>query len=131
MAIVAQEEFENKIRQQDGPRKGKVRKGLPEESEVAGSRKDELDGWLRDVTLVEVQESDIIGEPRIFGSRFFDDLKRVGEHFRMNSRLVARKYSDEGAATISRKALTVHHFRQRLALCLVESTPGLMMYTRD
>lgn len=71
---MAQEDGHNKIVQQDGLRKVKIRNGTPEEREFAGSRKDDLDGLLRNGTFIE--KSDIIGEPWIFGFRFFRQAQK-------------------------------------------------------
>lgn len=107
----------------------KVRNGSPEERDFAGSCKDEIDGLLRDGTYVEVQYNNMIREPRIFGSRIFDELKRVVKHLRRKSRLVAHDSAGEGASTIATKAPIVQRFIQRLSLCLAASTPEMMTYT--
>lgn len=78
-----------------------------------------------------MQESSIDSHPRIFGSRFLGDLKKVGERFKNKSRLVAQNYADEGAATIATKAPTVQLFSQLVALCLAASMPSMSTYSRD
>lgn len=44
---------------------------------------------------------------RFFISRFFDELKGIGESLRRNSRLVVQKYEDEAATEISTRAQTI------------------------
>lgn len=68
---------------------------------------------------------------RIFGSRFVDELKKVGERLKRDIRRVTQNYADEGAFTISTKAPTVHRFSQRMFLCLAEFTPAMEVYTKD
>lgn len=113
------------------PGKVKVRKGSPEEKKLLRSRAQELNGLIKDGTFAPVKTKDIDGNPRIFGSRFVDEIKRVGDHMRRKSRLVAQNYSDEGASTIATKAPTVQRFSQRVALSIAASMKDLTMYTRD
>lgn len=91
-----------------GPRKVKVKRGSKEGEEFVPCRKVELDGLLEDSILEPVAESEITGNSRIFGSRFADELKRMGDLLKRKSRLVARNYSesvsdsDTDAGTISK-----------------------------
>ena len=112
-------------------RKVKVKKGSAEERAFKQSRKDELDGLLKDGTFKPVHESTIKGSKRIFGSRFIDELKRAGDILKKKSRLVAQNYADEDATYIATKAPTVQRFSQRVALSLAASFPKMKTYTRD
>lgn len=97
----------------------------------AESCKYQLDGLLRNGTFVEVQKIYIVGEERIFGSSFVDELKKVGEHIRRKIRLVAHIYPDEGAATIEKNSPTAQRLSQFFALFITTWTPGMMTYTLD
>lgn len=77
------------------PAKVKVKRGSPEEKAFAQSRKDEFEGLLRDGKIKPIPESEIEGNPRIFGLRFVDELKKYGVGLRKKSSLVAQNYSDE------------------------------------
>lgn len=61
------------------PRKIKVKKGTPEERAFAESRKKDLYGLVKNGTFVPVPRSEVPEGHRVFGSRFVDELKRVGE----------------------------------------------------
>ena len=86
---------------------------------------------MRDGTFIPIKEEDIKGEPRIFGSRFVDELKKVGDRLKKKSRLVAQNYADDDATAIATKAPTVQRFAQRVALSIAASYPELIPYTRD
>lgn len=45
----------------------------------------ELEGLIRDGTFVEVKDAVLEGSPRIFGSRFVDELKNVGRNLNERS----------------------------------------------
>lgn len=45
-----------------------------------------MNGLLRDLTFRIVEESKIPDNPRMFGSRFAEELKKVGERFQRKSR---------------------------------------------
>ena len=113
------------------PRKVNVKRGSKEEEAFSQPRKDELSGLLRDGTFKPIRLTDIPTTARIFGSRFVDELKKVGDRLRKKSRLVAQNYADDGAASIATKAPTVQRFSQRVALSLAASMPPLEAYTRD
>lgn len=108
---------------QEGPRTVRVKKGSVEEKAFAESRKDELYGLLRDETFVQTREKDIYGEPRIFGSRFVNELKKVGKQLRKKSLLVAQNYADKGAASIATKALRFSAFLSALPFVFLHQTP--------
>lgn len=55
---------------------------------------------MRDGTFVNVKESEIKGDVWIFGSRFVDELKKVGDKLKKNSRLIAQNYANDGAKSI-------------------------------
>ena len=94
----------------DKARKIKVKKGSVEEVAFKESRKAELDGLLNDGTFVPVHESTLKTNTGIFGSRFIDELKKVGDKLKQKSRLIAQNYEDQGATTIATKAPTVQRF---------------------
>ena len=112
-------------------RKVQVKKGSVEEQAFKSSRLSELEGLVKDGTFVPIHERDIVGSPRIFGSRFVDELKKVGDGLKKKSRLVAQNYADEHAGYIPTKAPTVQRFSQRIALCIAASLPKMDLYTRD
>ena len=113
------------------PRKVVVKKGSREEKAFAKSRKDELVGLLEGGTFKPVKESTVPPSSRIFGSRFVDELKKVGNGLRKKSRLVAQNYADDDATSISTKAPTIQRFSQRVALSVAASIPSLKGYVRD
>lgn len=90
-----------------------------------------MDGLIKDGAFIKVRKVDIADELRIFGSRFFDKMKNVGEHLRRKSRLVTQNYADEGSATMATKAPIVQRFSKRLALRIAFSSPNMAPYTRD
>lgn len=96
------------------PRKVKVKNGSAEERAFAESRKGEISGRLRDITLLQMREKDIDREPRIFESRFVDEMKRVGERLRKKSRLVVQNYANERAATSTTTTPTVQLFSEQI-----------------
>ena len=100
------------------------------EVEFAASRKTELQGLIVDGTF-EVVHKSLVGNSRIFGSRFIDELKYVGDTEKKKSRLVAQNYADVEAASIATKAPTVQRFSQRVALSIAASLPNMKVYTRD
>lgn len=112
-----------------------VRKKITKEKQAAvtyeDSRMAELKGLVDDGTFRPVKLTTLKKDQRIFGSRFVDDLKRVGESLKRKSRLVAQNYSDDEATCIPTKAPTVQRFTQRLAMALASSLPGTTTYTRD
>lgn len=83
-----------------------------EENAFAQSRKKEPQRLLLEVTFVKVRESLIDGRTRIFGSKFVDELKRMGDRLKKKSRPVAQIYADEKAATIATKAPQTKRFSQ-------------------
>lgn len=113
------------------PRKIKVKKGSPEERAFATSRTAELNGLLGDGTFKPIHISKLKGNPRIFGCRFVDELKKVGSELKKKSRLVAQNYSDHDATEIGTKAPTIQRFSQRVALSIAASSPLMLPYTRD
>lgn len=95
-----------------------VKNGSGKKRELRQAPEKKLRGLINDGMFISVKASEITGNQRIFGSRFVDDLKR-GEHgLRKNSRLVAQKYSDEGATFIATKAPTVPRFSKCICLSL-------------
>lgn len=70
-----------------------MERGSIEEKEFAESRKSELEGLLKYGTFVAVDETEAQGK-RVFGSRFVEVLKKVGDRLKRKSRLVAQNYSD-------------------------------------
>ena len=86
---------------------------------------------INDGTFIPVKASTLEPNTRIFGSRFVDELKKVGDDLRKKSRLIAQNYADEGAATIPTKAPTVQRFSQRIALSIAASISHMNTYTRD
>lgn len=82
-------------------------------------------------TLEVIHESNFKSNTSIFGSRFIDELKMVGENVRLKSRLVAQNYADEDAEYIPTKALKIQRFFQRIALSLFASLPHMETYNRD
>lgn len=61
-----------------GPRKVNVKIGSMEERAFEQSQNGELTGLLKDHTFQTIHESSITGAPRIFDSRFVDEVKKVG-----------------------------------------------------
>ena len=108
-----------------------MKRGSKEEAAFAQPRRDELDGLLKDGTFVPVKLSNVPESSRIFGSRFVDEIKKVGKGLRKKSRLVAQNYADNDAASIATKAPTVQRFSQRVALSIAASLPTLVPYVRD
>ena len=76
-------------------------------------------------------EDEVIDGKRVFGCRFIDELKKVGDRIRKKSRLVAHNYADEDTTSIATKAPTVQRFSQRVALCIGASLPRLKGFARD
>lgn len=113
------------------PRKVKVKKGSPEERAFAESRKRELDGLVKDGTFVPVPREEVPDGHRIFGSRFVDELKRVGLELIKKSRLIAQNYADEEAVAIASSAPTVQRFSQRVLMSIAAAFPELRPFTRD
>lgn len=110
------------------PKKVKVRRGSLEDITFAESRREELNDLLLDGTFEPKRETLIPGNPRVFGSHFVEELKKVGDILKKKSRIVAQNYGDEGETSIATKAPTVERFSQRLAHCLAESTTDLQTY---
>ena len=115
----------------DIPRKVTVLKDSKEEAAFATSRKAELEGLTKDGTFEPIHESKVPTTVRIFGSRFVDELKKVGCMLKKKSRLVAQNYTDDEATAIPTKAPTVQRISQRVALCIAASMSSMNMYTRD
>lgn len=67
----------------------------------------------------------------IFGSKFLDQLKIVGEGLRRKSLLVAQGYIDGAATFAARKAPTIHSSSQRLLMALSASIPDVNVLSRD
>lgn len=61
-----------------------MKNGSQEEKEFAKLRHDELNGLILDVTFKPVEEAVIYGQPRIFGSRFVEKMKRVVSALKKN-----------------------------------------------
>lgn len=59
-----------------------------------------------------------------------NDLKKVDEHLKRKSRLIAQSYTDERAATIATKYPPVQLFKQRMKLCIAVTFPHMDPYTR-
>lgn len=78
----------------------KVKKGPSEERAFAQSRNEYLQRLVPDGTFDVVIEAQIQRSPRIFGSRFGDDFKKIGGQLKTKSHLVTKHYTDEGAASI-------------------------------
>lgn len=95
------------------------------------SRRQELDGLIKNGTFIPVDKKDIPEGARVFGSRFIDEIKRAGQGQRRKSRLVAQNYSDEAATTIATRAPTVQRSSQRLLLSLAISVDGMTAFSRD
>lgn len=53
------------------------KKGSEEERALAETKKDEIDGLLRDGKFEPILESKIVGTPQIFESIFIDYLNKV------------------------------------------------------
>lgn len=87
----------------------------------ATSRKAELDGLLKNGTLLPLQRSDLLPNTRVFGSRFIDQLKKSENETRRKSLLVAQNYADDGARQIATEGPTVQSFSQHFLLRLVAS----------
>lgn len=64
--------------------------------EFSGSRKRELEGKIQNGTFVPFNQSGVAEGTRIFGPRFIDALKKVGDDMK-KSRLVAKNCSDQDA----------------------------------
>lgn len=75
--------------EKQGPRKFNVKRGFPDERSFAESHKDELDGFIREGTFKVTKEAKLDQSVRIFGSRFVDEIKNVGERLKRKPRLVA------------------------------------------
>lgn len=74
------------------------------------SRKNELDGFLKDGTFKPIHGADIKGEKRVFGSRFIEYLKKVGDVLKWKIREVAQNYAYEDANYILTEEPTVQRF---------------------
>lgn len=75
-------------------KKIKVKNRSIEELEFKESRKAEIDGFVKDGTFHPVEESKFKLNTRIFGSRFIDELNKVGYNLHKRSRLIERNYED-------------------------------------
>lgn len=117
--------------QEGQPRKVKFKKRSDEERYFRQAREDELRGVFKDGAFILVKASNITGHPRIFGSRFVDELKWIKHGLRNKSRLVAQNVADEGATFIATKAPTVQRFLERICLSLTASLPTMTAYARD
>lgn len=76
-------------------------------------------------------KSSIEGDHRIFGSRFVDELKEVGQRLKRKSLLEAQTYAEEGTITKDTKEPTVQRYYERLALSIEASMKTRKTYTRD
>lgn len=71
------------------------------------ARREELNGFVKNGTFATMTREDVPKDTRIFGSRFVDLIKQIGDQERKKSRLVEENYSDFGTAEIATKAPTI------------------------
>lgn len=105
--------------------------GKQDKPDFYKTRKAELQGLINNGTFETANINDIPPNTRIFGSRFIDDLKKIGRRLKQKSRLVAQNYMDEEAAEMGTKAPTIQRFSQRLLIALAASIPETYTATRD
>lgn len=102
-----------------------------EKGQFSNSRNDELKELILARTVQSVDDTSITGMPRIFGSRFVDEIKRVGSALKRNSRLVAQNYFYEDKTLIASKGPTVQRFSQLIYLFLASSLSRTQCKTRN
>lgn len=90
-----------------------------------------MGGLVKDGKFIPVPRSEIPEGHSIFGSRFINELKCVGEALIKKSRLIAQNYADDGAISNASSAPTVQKLSQRVLISIAAAFPELRTFVRD
>jgi hypothetical protein len=102
-------------------------------AEFTQSRRAELDGLRKNNMFRIVKRSSVPAGMRIYGTKWVDTKKAVGDAVVPKSRLVAANYRDRGACDVPTRSPTVTKAAQRIVVSLAASLvcAGGSLYTRD
>lgn len=97
--------------------------------DFAESSISELNGLIKNGTIIPTQRTEILEVTRVFESIFIDGIKQSVQCVRLKSRPFAQNYADEEETNTATKSLTVHRFSQRILVSLAASIGGMVKFT--
>lgn len=100
------------------------------EWDLAEPRLCELQGLMKKGTVVKIHMSQIDRKHRIFGSRFFDGRKKLGDGLRRNGHLFSQNYTDNDETDIGANATKVQNVYQRLILSICSYITSMIFCER-
>lgn len=100
-------------------------------STITSSGQQSIEGLVENGAFNPVHRGQIVEHARIYGLRFIDALRQVGQRNRKNSPLVEHNYSEKDATSFATGAPTVQRFSQRLSASLTKWMTEMTEITCD